>query len=437
MKVAVLTTFMDLPVTYGLVPVVLNQLQMLVDHDVETSLFAMEGFEHTEDVKKVPEGVTVKPCVPFMHLFDYQLSTKKQEHAVGPIGEYGEPSKTNFDKQVKLIVEYLEPELVNYDVVVTHDIMFQGWFLVHNRAVRIIGKKHPKIRWIHWCHSASIPRPTNLPYPHSLRFRGMKNAVWVIPNRSMASSFAEMYNIPVDQVKTVHHVFDVQEFFGMHPFSRHLIDKHNLLDCDVLCVWPTRLDHPEGKGVKKAVWLISQISKLKTTKFLILNGGGKDPRTHKSIKLMRAEASKWGLPQENLVFSSEESEEYVQGVPRQVVRDMLLIANLFVLPARSETFSMAMVEASVTKNLCVLNCDLDVMKELGGDNVLYGGFESDHSGTKISRDYEGNPHGIFMNDAKIVVKELEGNKALMHHRNILKITNPHWVWKNQMEPLLK
>lgn len=179
-KVAVLTDFTYLPQQYGLVPAVLSQLRMMLKNGLKPDLIVMEGFENHEDVKKVPDGVEVKSLIPFMHLFDYQFGTVEQKHPVGPIGEKPEdrPAITNFKKQVELIVTYLEPELPKYDVIITHDIMFQTWKLIHNQAVREIAKRHPDLKWLHWCHSGPQPRPDRLTFPHTLRFTGMNNALW-------------------------------------------------------------------------------------------------------------------------------------------------------------------------------------------------------------------------------------------------------------------
>ena len=78
-KVAVLTTFMDLPSGYGLVPVVLSQLKMLVENGYTPGFFVVKGFEKHVDAKRVPKGVELKPFVPFMHLFDYEVKEQKPE----------------------------------------------------------------------------------------------------------------------------------------------------------------------------------------------------------------------------------------------------------------------------------------------------------------------------------------------------------------------
>jgi len=456
-RVAVLTTFMDLPSGYGLVPVVLSQLKMLVENGYRPGFFVIEGFERHVDAKRVPEGVEIKPLVPFMHLFDYEPGTKRQKNHVDGKGQYGgrgNPPKTNLDKQINLLVDRLDSELAKYDVVITHDIVFQTWFIPHNAAIRKIAENHPEIRWIHWLHSGPSPPPKDITFPHNLRFSGMPNSVWVSPNNTMAAKFAEMYNVPLKRIKTVYHVFDPVRFFDMHDWSVELMKTYDLLGPDILCVWATRIDHPEGKGMFKAMRLLGSLNKFCDAKMLFLNSWSNSPNAKKNIERIRKEAITWGVPEENLIFSSEMGEEWERGVPWKVVRDMLFIANVFIFPSQTETFSFAMLEAAVTKNMLVLNEDLGVMTELAEDRAEYFKAGAEWGGTKWTTTYQPDEETYWKEKAEKLVARLGlisytcehcgkslgkfgAFKPLMQARHVLKTYNMDWIWKNQLEPLIE
>ena len=106
-KVAVLTTFRNLPSGYGLVPVILSQLKMLVKQGYTPGFFVTPTFAKHPDRLQLPKGVEIKPFVPDMHLYHYFEGTKKQKHNVDAVGVLieGEPfsPRTNFDKQVAAI----------------------------------------------------------------------------------------------------------------------------------------------------------------------------------------------------------------------------------------------------------------------------------------------------------------------------------------------
>jgi hypothetical protein len=253
----------------------------------------------------------------------------------------------------------------------------------------------------------------------------------------MLQKFAAMYNMPLKHVKPVYHVFEADTFLNMHPFSRQLIQKHRLLEGDVLCVWPTRIDHVSGKGIDKAIWLIGSLNKLCDAKLVFLNSWSNSPQARETIQQLRVLADEWGLPEENLVFSSAEGATWELGVPRKVVSDLMQIANLYVMLSKSETFSYAMLEASLSKNLLVLNDNLQVMHELAGDNAYYIPCEAEWGGqTWGPLTYNPNVEAVYMDHAKQVYNLLQGNMVLRQHRRASQTFTADWVWRNQLEPLI-
>jgi len=464
---AILTTFQDLPRSYGLVPVVLNQVKQLVNQGWEVGLYAQQGFETHIDAGDVPEGCELIPRVPFVHLYDYQPGTKEQKHKVDGVGEHHpNGNKTNFKKQVKLIDEALDPWLMEYPVVITHDVLFQTWFLTHNQAVRNIGKRHPEIRWLHWLHSGPSPRPDEVGYPHTLRYTGMGNSVFVSPNETMKPQFAEMYDVPQKHVKAVYHIFDPFEFFEMHPLSVEMTKRFKLHSCDALVVWPTRMDHPAPKGMYEAIHLVSQMNRFADVKFLFLNSWSGTDRAKNNIASLKREAEKWGMPKGNLIFSSEIDVKYENGVPHRVVKDMLTLGDMLVLPSKSETFSLIMAEAAACKNMLILNEDLEVFTELGGDRVDYIPTGSEWDGEKVERHHwkgeppkEGekkkeDPERFWRETAHRLLARLGyvdyhcehcgeplgkigAYNPLRQHRHVLKYFSEDWTYEHQLRPLLE
>jgi len=246
-----------------------------------------------------------------------------------------------------------------------------------------------------------------------------------------------MYNLPIKNVQCVHHVFDVLDFLDMHPMSRNLIEKFDLFDADVLCVWATRLDHPDGKGYVKAIWLIAQMNKVCDAKLVFLNSASDSEQAKTTIRQLRDEAAMWGLPEENLIFSSAEGADWELGVPRKVVRDLLGVANLFILPSKSETFSLATIEAAACKNFLVLNDNLEVMHELVGDNAFYIPFDIEWGGIKTDVTYNPSPQVHFMQLVREILEELDQCKPLKQQRVALRKFSTRWIWENQMRELIE
>ena len=457
-KVALLTTFLDAKPQYGVVPVVWNQLRMLTKfHDeLPIGFFMVEGYDKHEDYASLPEGVRLEPYVPFLHLYDYGAGTSKQIHDVPAEGippaelaglregqhrflSDGKTNITNYDRQVARVEYMLEDELVRYDTIITHDIMFQTWFLVHNQAVRNIARRNPELRWVHWCHSG----PTRwdekaIKGIHMRRFTGMKDSVWVSPNESMAAGFAKMYDISRKQVKVCYHVVDPFKVFKItHDWSRQLIEKHSLFDCDILDVWATRVDHPDAKGMYLALNIMAKLNKLCDAKILFLNSWSDAPSAKRNIGQLRSFAERKQLPSENLIFSSEMGSEWEKGVEPEVVSDMLSIANLFIFPSLSETFSFSLAEAALHKNMLVLNENLAVMKELAGDRADYLAAPAEWGGVRTDVTYDSGVDGYCMGRAEELWAQLQEYKPLMQARHVLRTFRDEWVWENQLRPIIE
>ena len=250
----------------------------------------------------------------------------------------------------------------------------------------------------------------------------------------------------------------------MHPLSIEMISSYGLFECDGLVVYPTRVDHPKGKGMFEAIHLVAMMNRFANVKFLFLNSWSGEEKAKTNIRPMKKEAAKWGLPKDNLIFSSEIDPKYINGVPREVVRDMLWIGNMFIHLSQTETFSLIMMEAAATKNMLILNEDLEVFKELGEDRVDYAPAGSSWGGIDINRHYwagnkpeEGekeNPRIFWRDRAQNLLARLGlvdytcehcggtlgkigAYNPLRQQRHVLKYFNDEWTWKNQLQPILE
>jgi hypothetical protein len=216
-----------------------------------------------------------------------------------------------------------------------------------------------------------------------------------------------------------------------------LIDKHDLLNCDALVVWATRIDHPEGKGIYHAMHLLGQLNKLANVKMLFLNSWSNHDGARSTIKSLRDEARKWGVPDKNLSFSSEMGTEWELGVPKKVVIDMLDIGDMFIFPTQSETFSLSLLEAAACKNMLMLNEDLQVLTELCGSRAEYFKAGAEWGGTRWNTAYDAGEDRYWMGKAEEFWKAFKSYKPLRQHRYVLKTFSEDNVYKTQLEPLLK
>lgn len=411
-RVAVLVVSGDLEPQYSLTTVVTDQLTSLAQAGYAARLVALEGFVGTP-----PRGVDVRACIPRETLVDYQL---------------GVAEAPEFESQVRRIARAIHDHLRDVDVCITHDLMFQTWFLPHNAAVRRVGARLPALRWLHWVHSAPSERPDGVGYPHVLRFSGMDNARLVYLNHCDAPRLAAMYAVPESDVCVAYNSRDPRSFFAFSPLTTALVERHGLLDADIVAVYPTRLS--PGKQPAVAIKLVGALKRLGRTVCLVFcNSYSNGPDEKRYIQRLRGIAETAGLEQNELVFTSACGREYELGVPPAVVRELFQVGNVMILPSLSEACSLVLLEAALTKNLLVLNEDFPAMPEFVGPNALYFKFSS----TRRTTTYHPDEAAYFTECAQRIVAELAGDKALGAFTRVKQTFNRDWIFRQQIEPLLR
>jgi len=419
-SVGIFTTFVDFNPQYSLTSIVRDQINMLLKHGYKPVLFVVTG---CKDLESLPKEVEVRAVVPQVPLTDYQL---------------GIPKQSTWEGQVDTITSALIDHFKDFDIIITHDIVFQTWFLVFNQAIRNIAEKYPNIKWLHWSHSA--PRPFSdlfspntaykLEYPHTLRFSPMANSTYVGMNYADIELVAQQFNVPMGKVQVVYNCRDIYKFFDMHPFSIKLIEKYGLMDTDILMIYPTRLS--TGKNIDMAAELVVQLQKLHKNAKLVICNSYSNAQQEKNYANQLKNRSPSGI-----IITSMEGKEWEIGVPYQVIKDLMCISNVFFLPSKSEGCSLILLEAALTKNLIILNNLLPSLHEFGEQDAIYIDCDTVRGGKSINVNYHPTREAHMEEKAKLVIEKLDNNPSLNMFTRVRKKFNPEWIYKNQLEPLLE
>lgn len=409
-RIGILTTFYNIDPAYSLASIVIDQLTVFKKYGYDIVLFVHDNFEG-----EVPEGVEVRKIVPRFNLVDYAATNKLAK---------------DFDKQVETITEALNKNATDIDVMITHDIIFQGWFLPYNVAIT---KTNLKCKWLHWIHSAPSPRP-DLKYPFSCRFTLPSNSKLVYLNHSDVIRVAEMYGAWSKDVRVVHNIKDPRTFWNLHPLTKELIDQYGILDADIMAIYP--LSTPRmvaGKSVDKVIRLMGKFKKLgKKVCLVVPNAHANADKDKKLVDQMIELGREQGLDHTDLIFTSYHNKpKWELGVPSQVISELFRLTNVFIFPSRSENCSLVLLEAALSKNLLVLNEDFSPMKDFFHEQALYFGFGS----LNVDRNYE-NEDLWYEDVAKIILSELKENKALNSFNKLKQKFNMDSIFVEQIEPLL-
>jgi len=412
-KVGVLTTFYNIDPAYSLASIVVDQLTVLKKYGYNPVFLVHDNFN---DDAKVPEGVEIRKVIPRFKLVDYSATSTLAD---------------DFESQVDAVAKALEENCQDIDVMFTHDIIFQGWFLPYNAGIR---KAKLNCKWLHWIHSAPSPRPNNLKYPFELRYTLPPNSKLIYLNHTDALRTAEMYGAWLKDVRVVHNIKDPRTFWKLHPLTSELIDQYGLLEKDVISIYPVSTPRMvDGKQVDKVIRMMAKIKKQNRKVCLVVcNAHANADKDKKLVEDMIKLGRENGLDHTDLVFTSfHDIPKWEHGVSNEVISDLFRISNVFIFPSKSENCSLILLEAALSKNLLVLNEDFPPMKDFFHEQALYFRFSS-----LIQRTDYDNEEGWYEDVAKIILSELKENKVINSFNRARQRFNMDFIFKEQIEPLL-
>lgn len=429
-RVAVFSVFSSLDGAYSISTVALDQLRMLERHGYAPQFWLPQGYrlqlenEMASMIEAHP-GIECKYILPSLNLKDYGDPTER-------VGD-------EFEYQVDKIIAAMEPAVSNVDVVLTHDIMFQTWFVPYAVAVRKLADKYRNVRWLHWIHSAPSGVPAKVCYPHSARYSPMDNAKWIYLNEWHSGALAEMVGAKREDVVVVPNSRDILDIHGAPERINRFIRDSGLLDADAVIVYPTRMC--DAKQPEAAVKLAAGIAYSKMrVKLVFASSYSNDDEAKAVIERCRTLADSQGehFSSRDVLFTSD-APGWSLFCPRDELKLLQLIADVFVLPSISEACSLVALEAAASRTLLVLNDDFPPMREWFGDSAMYLHFGStvartEHSGAGMTPE---EAEAWYYRTAGIrIADELRHNKVLSSFSKAKRLYNSDAIFRRCIEPLI-
>ena len=138
-----------------------------------------------------------------------------------------------------------------------------------------------------------------------------------------------------------------------------------------------------------------------------------------------------GLNKQEVIWMSEYSKETHYNSPQQLIRDLMLIANVYIHPSMTETYSLVCQEAAICRNLLVLNEDFPAMRDVYGESALYRQFSSVLVNTTFDNEY-----GAYYDMARYISYYLKNERVVALATKIRKERNLDYVFLHEMEPCL-
>ncbi len=425
MKVAILTMFSDLDTTYSLVNVVAEQLRMLLDKDVPVKLLVCEQFN-----KDSKFGVYKDERIEWAYITNTLNGKQIQWH------DYSQPDgnvhKSFFEEAAAIAADIVE-KLSDVNVCIMHDILYQGWHLLHNVAVRKAQEQLPALRFISFSHSAPVNRPPNPKWPFSARYTPMQKTTFISLTYAGIPALAKQYDIAEGRCHVINNSLDLLS--SLSDDIGNISSKTDILSPDILMVYPGRLT--PGKKFDKVAAFAGAV-KHKTEKsvkvvFCDFPSGDVSAKTYKAA--VKLTGMKFGLDEQDMVFTTDLG--YPNGFPRKAVLELFTLSNLFVSPSYSEAFPLTVLEAASRGNFLVLNQAVPALEEIGKQlKAYFMRWDARNFGFDTKETYHPSEKAYLEEHAEIIVNQMRENPVVHSKTLVRQRYSPKWIWNNQFEPLL-
>lgn len=426
MKVAILTMFCGLSATYSLVNVVADQIKMLLASNIQVKVLVSETCPDHER-----RGIFSSEKIEWIKITNSLHGKNIQWHDYS--SATGNVHETFFEEAAIISRDYIK-HLQDVDVCIMHDILYQGWHLVHNIAIRQAQKELPGLRFIEFTHSLPVNRPQSTEYPFSARFSDMPGTRFVYPTYSGIAALAKQYDIPEGKCAVVYNTIPLIE--SMSRDTRNLADRIDIFNAEILIIYPARLT--TGKKFEKVAALAGAIKTRtgKNTKVIFCDFPSADIPVAVYKKIIRSEGKRYGLSDQDLLFTSDAG--YIDGFPRGSVLELFTLSNLFICPSYSESFGLTVLEAASRGNFLVLNEAVPALKELGNSlGAYFMRWNARNFGFDTREKYNPSEREYYEEHAAIITNLMREDRSLNCKTIVRNKYNLQWICKNQLLPLLK
>ena len=426
MQVAILTMFTGLSTTYSLVNVVADQLKMLLRAGVTVKMLVSETCpdEERTGVFRDPRVQWVKITNTLhgqpIHWYDYS----------GAVGTVHDTFYEEADAIAADFVHYLR----DVDVCILHDILYQGWHLVHNVALRRAKAQLPRLRFLAFTHSLPVNRPKHMEEPFTARFTDLPGTRFVYPTHSGLPALARQYNIPEGRCAAVYNTVPLLESLG--PEVQALTRQVDLLGAEMLLVSPARLTTDIRLEKVAALAGSIQATTERSTQVIFCDFPCADIPAKLYKEMIRTEGRQYGLEEGDAVFTSDLG--YESGFPRQGVLDLFQLSNLFLCPSYSESFGLTVLEAASRGNFLVLNEAVPALQELGTAlGAYFMRWDARNFGFDTHETYNPSEQEYYAEHSRRIVDRMRQDTSLTAKTKVRTQYNLDWICKNQLLPLLE
>lgn len=418
--VYLLTNFSTYLRSFSPIIVVREQIKMLTRAGYHPILIACEGWETDDETFLNVETRYMYPAAQHDH------NSKVEET----------------EELVELVKQQLSDILPDGAITLTHDLIFLPDYTIYNLAARSLAVERPSLHWIHWVHSATNPeivsKERNMygeAYAQAL-MSPFPNSLIAYPNSYDIPRVARNFDFEEDQVIEVPHSTDPTE--GLHPLVKRFYDEKKIGEVEIFMVYPLRLDR--GKYAEADIHLAAAFRRGGIKAHVLycdFQSTGDDKVVYREdLKALAKELD----VDDRVTFLSEFDDMAAMEVTHDIIMDFFTLSNIFLMPSKSETYSLVTQEAMLRGNLVVMNHDFAPFRQIFGDCALYKQF--DGANINVSG-YNGEINTVHesitnhYNDMARALKYHLDHDRVVHAKTWVRVKrNPDYVFSEYIEPLI-
>lgn len=417
--VGVFTSFTYYAAGYSLTNLIRSQIRQLTRGGYPPHLMVCDSFKEADQHFK---EATIHKVIPTGALNVPYAEPKLQE-------KHEKLVEDTITALLKMIDDY------ELNIIFTHDIIFLNTHYPYAVAVEQVSKQRPNVKWMHWIHSC----PSGLNKIWNIAKYGPGHKI-VFPNRTDALRVAEQFRGSIDHVWPIHHVKDIREFAEFSGPTCKFIDQYDLMNADIIQIYPASVDRLKAKGVDHLIQVFGAMKShfKQSVRLVICNQWCNVDKHRKTVESYLEMGKRVGLePDKDLIFSSRfEAPKWELGLPSKMVAELMMLGNLFMFPTHHESFGLVLPEASLMGGaLVVANCSLDMMREITGNNALFWDYGSWHRDMQFQKPGDQGPM-YWRSVAKVILGKMYNEYGIKLRTHMRKTFNLDAIWRNELEPAM-